>query len=57
MFEFMFPYVAQIESKKEFREERMKLSIFSLKTEILLKILRMGSNLFHSMIADEKRNI
>ena len=33
----------------------MKLSIFSLKIEILLGFLRLGSKLFHSIIADEKK--
>ena len=33
----------------------MKLSIFSLKTEILLEFLRLGSKLFHSIIADGKK--
>ena len=33
----------------------MKLSIFSLKTEILLEFLRLGSKLFHSIIADRKK--
>ena len=33
----------------------MKLSIFSLKTEILLGFLRLRSKLFHSIIADEKK--
>ena len=37
----------------------MKLSIFSLKTEILLEFLRLGSNLFrsifHSIKADGKK--
>ena len=41
-------------SKKEFG--RMKVSIFSLKTEILLEFLRFGSKLFHSIIADGKKN-
>ena len=43
-------------SKKEFGEGRMKVSIFSLKTEILLEFLRLGSKLFHSIIADGKKN-
>ena len=42
-------------SKKEFWEGRMKLSIFSLKTEILLEFLRLESKLFHSMITDGKK--
>ena len=42
-------------SKTEFGEGRMKLSIFSLKTEILLEFLRLGSKLFHSIIADGKK--
>ena len=42
-------------SKTEFGEGRMKLSIFSLKTEILLKFLRLGSKLFHSIITDGKK--
>ena len=33
----------------------MKVSIFSLKTEILLEFLRLGSKLFYSIIADEKK--
>ena len=33
----------------------MKLSIFSLKTEILLEFLRLGSKFFHSIIADRKK--
>ena len=33
----------------------MKLSIFSLKTEILLEFLRLGSKLFHSIIKDGKK--
>ena len=33
----------------------MKLSIFSLKTEILLEFLRLGSMLFHSIIVDGKK--
>ena len=33
----------------------MKLSIFSLKTEILLEFLRLGFKLFHSIIADGKK--
>ena len=33
----------------------MKLSIFSVKTEILLQFLRLGSKLFHSIIADGKK--
>ena len=32
----------------------MKLSIFSLKTETLLEFLKLGSKLFHSIIADGK---
>ena len=32
----------------------MKLSIFFLKTEILLEFLRLGSKLFHSVIVDGK---
>ena len=43
-------------SEKEFGEGRMKVSIFSLKTEILLEFLRLGSKLFHSIIADGKKN-
>ena len=35
----------------------MKLSIFSLKTEILLEFLRFGSKLFHSIITDRKKRI
>ena len=42
-------------SKVEFGEGRMKLSIFSLKTEILLEFLRLRSKLFHSIIADKKK--
>ena len=41
--------------KKKFGEGYMKLSIFSLKTEILLEFLRLGSKLFHSIIADGKK--
>ena len=33
----------------------MKLSIFSLKTETLLESLRLGFKLFHSIIADGKK--
>ena len=33
----------------------MKLSIFSLKIEILLGFLRLGSKLFHPIIVDEKK--
>ena len=33
----------------------MKLTNFSLKTEILLAFLRLGSKLFRSIIADEKK--
>ena len=51
----LIPLVLQI-SKTEFGEGRMKLSIFSLKTEILLEFLRLGSKLFHSIIADGKKN-
>ena len=43
------------QSKKEFGEGRMKLSIFSLKTEILLEFLRLGSKLSHSMKAEGKK--
>ena len=50
----LIPLVWQI-SKTEFGEGRMKLSIFSLKTEILLEFLRLGSKLFHSIIADGKK--
>ena len=50
----LIPLVLQI-SKTEFGEGRMKLSIFSLKTEILLEFLRLGSKLFHSIIADGKK--
>ena len=35
----------------------MKFSIFSLKTEILLEFLRLGSKLFHSIIAEGKKRI
>ena len=42
-------------SKTEFDEGRMKLSIFSLKTEILLEFLRLEYKLFHSIIPDEKK--
>ena len=35
----------------------MKLSIFSLKTEILLEFVRLGSQFFHSTIADGKKII
>ena len=41
-------------SKTEFGEGRMKLSIFSLKTEILLEFVRLWSQFFHSTIADGK---
>ena len=41
--------------KKKFGEGRMTLSIFSLKTEILLEFLRLGSKLFHSIMADGKK--
>ena len=44
------------QAKKEFEEGRMKLSIFSLKTEILLEFLRLGSKLFHSIIAYGKKH-
>ena len=43
-------------SKKEFGESYMKVSIFSLKIEILLEFLRLGYKLFHSIIADWKKN-
>ena len=33
----------------------MKLNIFSLKTETLLEFLKLGSKLFHSIIADRKK--
>ena len=33
----------------------MKLSIFSLKTEVLLEFLRLVSKLFHSIITDGKK--
>ena len=39
-------------SRKEFGEGRMKVSIVSLKTKILLEFLRLGSKLFHSIVAD-----
>ena len=42
-------------SKTEFGKGGMKLNIFSLKAEILLQFLRLGSKLFHSIIADEKK--
>ena len=51
----LIPLVLQI-SKTEFGEGRMKLSIFSLKTEMLLEFLRLGSKLFHSIISDGKNN-
>ena len=35
----------------------MKLSIFFLKTEILLEFLRLGSKLFHSIITDGKKEL
>ena len=38
-----------------FRNVNIKLSIFSFKTEILLEFLRLGSKLFHSIIADGKK--
>ena len=39
---------------KKFGEGRINLSIFSLKTEILLELLRLGSKLFHLIITDWK---
>ena len=42
-------------SKTEFGEGRIKLSIFSLKTEILLEFLRLRSQLFHSIIVDGEK--
>ena len=35
----------------------MKLSIFSLKTQILLEFLRLRSKSFHSIIVDGKKRI
>ena len=43
--------MAQTESKSY-----NKFNSFSLKTEILLEFLRLGSKLFHSVIADGKNN-
>ena len=42
--------------KTEFGKGRMKLSIFSLKPEILLESLRPGSKLFHSIITNKEKN-
>ena len=42
-------------SKKEFGEGHIKLSMLSLKAEILIEILRLGSKLCHSIIADGKK--
>ena len=52
----LIPLGLQI-SKKEFEKGRIKVSIFSLKTEIILEFLRLGSKIFHSIIADEKKRI
>ena len=41
--------------KKKIGEGHMKVSIFSLKTQILLAFLRLGSKLFYSIIADRKK--
>ena len=43
--------MAQTESKSY-----NKFNSSSLKTEILLEFLRLGSKLFHSVIADGKNN-
>ena len=43
--------------KNEFRESRIKLSIFALKTEILLEFRRLECKVFHSIIADGKKII
>ena len=43
--------------KKEFCEGRMELSIVSLKTETVLTFLRLESTLFHSIIADGKKEL
>ena len=70
MFEFMFSKVAQTESKSFnkfnfFRILTIKKRIkgksyeikyfFFLKTEILLEFLKIGSKLFHSIIADGEK--
>ena len=52
----LIPLVLQI-SKTEFGEGRMKLSIFSLKTEMFLEVLRLDSKLFHLLIAFGKKKI
>ena len=41
--------------KNNLGESQMKLSIFSLKTETLLESPRLGSKLFHSIIAGGKK--
>ena len=41
---------------KKVGEGHMKVSIFSLKTQILLAFLRLRSKLFYSIIADKKKN-
>ena len=41
--------------KKRLGGDRMKLSIFSSKTETLLEFLSLCSKLFHSVIADRKK--
>ena len=62
----MFSEVTQTKSKSCFNSfrivntkhkiwgSRVKLSIFSLKTEILFQCLRLESKLFHKIIADGK---
>ena len=52
-----FNFFRIVTIKKEFGEGPLKLSIFSLKTEILLQFLRLGSKLFHSIIADRKKAV
>ena len=44
-----------VKIKKKFGEGCMNLSIFSLKNEVLLQFLRLGSKLFHSVIRDRKK--
>ena len=69
MFEFMFSFVAQTKSDSynkfdSFRIANIKnriwgrsyeIKYFFLKTEILLEFLRLGSKLFHSIIAEGKK--
>ena len=54
---YKIKYFLLKDSKKEFGEGRIKLSIFYLKTEILLEFLRLGSKLFHSVTADGKKEL